>query len=148
MVHSAAELSLFLKARRGSLTPEEVGLPDGINRRRVRGLRREEVAQLAGVSVDYYTRIEQGRSGAVSDEVLQALARALVLSADERRYLHNLAGNITRRSARAARATEPCTLPRRPGRPSAPNCARCCAPWRGRPRRCSAAGSTSWPGTR
>ncbi|GAA1090116.1 helix-turn-helix domain-containing protein [Nocardiopsis composta] len=114
MVHSAAELSLFLKARRGSLTPEEVGLPDGINRRRVRGLRREEVAQLAGVSVDYYTRIEQGRSGAVSDEVLQALARALVLSADERRYLHNLAGNITRRSARAARATEPCTPPETP----------------------------------
>ncbi|MFW5416472.1 helix-turn-helix domain-containing protein [Nocardiopsis sp. CNT-189] len=114
MVQSAAELSLFLKARRDALAPEDVGLPGGINRRRVRGLRREEVAQLAGVSVDYYTRIEQGRGGAVSDEVLQALARALVLSADERRYLRNLAGNAVRRSTRAARPAEPCTPPEVP----------------------------------
>ncbi|WP_067974075.1 helix-turn-helix transcriptional regulator [Nocardiopsis trehalosi] len=93
MVHAEAELGLFLKARRAALTPAEVGLPDGVNRRRVSGLRREEVAMLAGVSVDYYTRIEQGRSGAVSTEVLTALADALRLSGDERAYLLNLAGS-------------------------------------------------------
>jgi len=91
MVDVRSELGPFLKGRRAALSPAELGLPEGANRRRVRGLRREEVAQLAGVSVDYYTRIEQGRATAVSAEILDAVAGALRLNADERRYLHNVA---------------------------------------------------------
>ncbi|MFC3997790.1 helix-turn-helix transcriptional regulator [Nocardiopsis sediminis] len=114
MMHSEAELSLFLKARRAALDPEQVaGLPRTLNRRRVRGLRREEVAQLAGVSVDYYTRIEQGRGGAVSAEVLGALSDALRLSDTERTYLRNLAGRNTRRSG-ASSADGVCAPPAMP----------------------------------
>ncbi|AJC56695.1 helix-turn-helix transcriptional regulator [Streptomyces sp. 769] len=91
MLHGEIEISAFLKARRAALDPAEVGLPDGFGRRRVRGLRREEVAQLAGISVDYYTRIEQGRAPAVSDSVLDAVARALRLSDGEVAYLRNIA---------------------------------------------------------
>ncbi|WP_438486529.1 helix-turn-helix transcriptional regulator [Streptomyces sp. S186] len=91
MLHGEIEISAFLKARRAALDPAEVGLPDGFGRRRVRGLRREEVARLAGVSVDYYTRIEQGRAPAVSDAVLDAIARALRLSDGEVTYLRNVA---------------------------------------------------------
>lgn len=91
MVDVRSELGPFLKGRRAALSPTDLGLPEGANRRRVRGLRREEVAQLAGVSVDYYTRIEQGRATAVSAEILDAVAGALRLNADERRYLHNMA---------------------------------------------------------
>jgi transcriptional regulator with XRE-family HTH domain len=90
MGHAEDEISPFLKARRAALDPAELGLPDGLARRRVRGLRREEVAQLAGVSVDYYTRIEQGRAPAVSDAVLDAVARALRLTPDEHAYLRNI----------------------------------------------------------
>ncbi|NIH87254.1 helix-turn-helix domain-containing protein [Amycolatopsis granulosa] len=86
-----ADLGAFLKARRAALDPRELGLPEGVTRRRVPGLRREELAQLAGISVDYLTRLEQGRARNVSDEVLDALARALRLAPDERTYLHNLA---------------------------------------------------------
>ncbi|MBV2366990.1 helix-turn-helix domain-containing protein [Streptomonospora nanhaiensis] len=97
MVHRDDELGRFLiRARRAALTPERVGLPAGVNRRRVAGLRREEVALLAGVSVDYYTRIEQGRGRAVSPEVLHALADALRLNRDERAYLDNLAAHLAR----------------------------------------------------
>ncbi|KUO18445.1 XRE family transcriptional regulator [Streptomyces dysideae] len=81
----------FLRARRGRVAPEHVGLPGG-GRRRVRGLRREELAQLAGISVDYYVRLEQGRATQPSPEVLDALARALGLDAAERRHLTTLAG--------------------------------------------------------
>ncbi|WP_424212787.1 helix-turn-helix domain-containing protein [Streptomyces sp. BI20] len=81
----------FLAARRGRVSPAEVGIPAGA-RRRVPGLRREELAQLAGISVDYYVRLEQGRANAPSDEVLTALARALRLDASERRHLETLAG--------------------------------------------------------
>jgi transcriptional regulator with XRE-family HTH domain len=81
----------FLRARRGRVTPEQVGLPGG-RRRRVRGLRREELAQLAGISVDYYVRLEQGRATQPSLEVLDALAGALGLDAAERRHLDTLAG--------------------------------------------------------
>ncbi|MCC3775459.1 helix-turn-helix domain-containing protein [Streptomyces sp. UNOB3_S3] len=82
----------FLRARRGRVAPEHVGLTGG-GRRRVRGLRREELAQLAGISVDYYVRLEQGRATQPSPEVLDALARALGLDAAERGHLATLAGS-------------------------------------------------------
>ncbi|MEU8684364.1 helix-turn-helix transcriptional regulator [Streptomyces sp. NPDC048611] len=91
MLYAEIEISAFLKARRAALDPADLGLPGGVNRRRVRGLRREEVAQLAGISVDYYTRIEQGRAPAISDSVLDAIARALRLSGGEVTYLRNIA---------------------------------------------------------
>ncbi len=84
------QITPFLKARRAALDPAALGLPAGVARRRVRGLRREEVAQLAGISVDYYTRIEQGRAPAISDAVLDAIARALRLTAAEHTYLRNI----------------------------------------------------------
>jgi transcriptional regulator with XRE-family HTH domain len=71
--------------------PQDAGLPDFGGQRRVPGLRREELAQLAGISVDYYVRLEQGRNQHVSDTVLGAVARALQLSADELAHLRNLA---------------------------------------------------------
>jgi transcriptional regulator with XRE-family HTH domain len=83
------QLGDFLRARRGRLDPHDVGLVQH-GRRRVPGLRREEVAQLAGVSPDYYTRLEQGRGGQVSDTVLDALGRALRLTETERLYLSDL----------------------------------------------------------
>ncbi|MFE0188744.1 helix-turn-helix transcriptional regulator [Streptomyces sp. NPDC058989] len=98
MLHAEIEISSFLKARRAALDPADLGLSGGVGRRRVRGLRREEVAQLAGISVDYYTRIEQGRAQAISETVLDAIARALRLSGGEVRYLHNVAAP-RRRSA-------------------------------------------------
>ncbi|GHF53930.1 MULTISPECIES: helix-turn-helix transcriptional regulator [Streptomyces] len=85
-------LGSFLRARRGRVAPEHVGIEGG-RRRRVRGLRREELSQLAGISVDYYVRLEQGRATQPSPEVLDALARALGLDAAERQHLANLAGN-------------------------------------------------------
>ncbi|WP_411140374.1 helix-turn-helix domain-containing protein [Streptomyces sp. x-80] len=91
MLHADIAISPFLKARRAALDPADLGLPDGLARRRVRGLRREEVAQLAGISVDYYTRIEQGRAPAISDAVLDAIARALRLTEGELAYLRNVA---------------------------------------------------------
>ena len=86
-----AELGQFLRSRRARLSPEETGLPAYGGRRRVPGLRREELAQLAGVSVDYYVRLEQGRTDHVSQAVLDAVARALRLGRDERDHLGNLA---------------------------------------------------------
>ncbi|MEU0028043.1 helix-turn-helix transcriptional regulator [Streptomyces sp. NPDC006335] len=106
------DLGDFLRSRRARIRPEEVGLPSH-GRRRVPGLRREEVAQLAGVSVDYYIRLEQGRgpggpsrtkSGGVSDAVLDAVARVLRLDETERAYLHAV--------ARPRRQTERPTRPR------------------------------------
>jgi transcriptional regulator with XRE-family HTH domain len=85
------ELGAFLKARRSELTPSDVGLPEGGTQRRVSGLRREEVAQLAAISTDYYTRLEQGRISA-SAPVLASLARVLQLNDDQRTYLYELAG--------------------------------------------------------
>jgi transcriptional regulator with XRE-family HTH domain len=82
----------FLQARRARLRPEDVGLRDLGPRRRVSGLRREELAQLAGVSVSYYTRLEQGLSRGASAEVLDAIARALRLDGHERDHLDRLAG--------------------------------------------------------
>lgn len=90
-VWNQAELAAFLRSRRERRRPHEVGLPSG-GRRRTPGLRRQEVAQLAGVSVDYYVRIEQARGPHPSRQVLAALARALLLTRDEREYLFRLAG--------------------------------------------------------
>jgi transcriptional regulator with XRE-family HTH domain len=86
-----AELADFLRTRRARLGPGDVGLPSA-SRRRTPGLRREEVALLAGVSVDYYTRLEQARGPRPSRQVLAALARALRLTGDERDHLFRLAG--------------------------------------------------------
>lgn len=85
------KLGRFLAARRAELDPGRLGLPDTGSQRRVTGLRREEVAQLASISTDYYTRIEQGRMQA-SDAVLESLAQALRLSDDQRIYLFEVAG--------------------------------------------------------
>jgi transcriptional regulator with XRE-family HTH domain len=85
------ELASFLRARREALRPADAGLPGG-QRRRTPGLRRQEVAELAGLSVDYYIRLEQARGPRPSRQVLSALARALMLSADERSYLCRVAG--------------------------------------------------------
>lgn len=84
-------LGEFLRARRARIDPQDVGLPVFGGRRRVAGLRREELAQLAGVSVSYYTRLEQGQSVNASDAVLDAIASALRLDDHERRHLHALA---------------------------------------------------------
>ncbi|WP_405869739.1 MULTISPECIES: helix-turn-helix domain-containing protein [unclassified Streptomyces] len=86
-----AELSEFLRTRRARLKPEDVGLPDFGRHRRVPGLRREELAQLAGVSVAYYTRLEQGNGRNVSAEVLDSIARALRLTDAEQAHLTHLA---------------------------------------------------------
>jgi len=96
------ELGSFLQSARSRLSPEEVGLNTHGKRRRVTGLRREEVAQLAGVSVNYYTRLEQGQNRNASPEVLDALATALRLRPDERAHLIDLA-----RSPRAGRMESP-----------------------------------------
>ncbi|MEU7333751.1 helix-turn-helix transcriptional regulator [Streptomyces parvus] len=89
-VKQARELGRFLRSRRSHVTPESAGVP-ALGRRRVPGLRREEVAGLAGVSTVYYTRLEQGRATNPSDAVLDALARVLRLDATERVHLHDLA---------------------------------------------------------
>jgi transcriptional regulator with XRE-family HTH domain len=94
----------FLRARRERVQPEDVGLPD-LGRRRVPGLRREELATLAGVSADYYVRLEQGRERHPSEQVIDALARALRLDDDATAHLHELARPTPRRR-RAARRTE------------------------------------------
>jgi transcriptional regulator with XRE-family HTH domain len=87
------QLAEFLRSRRIRVGPEQVGLPAG-TRRRTPGLRREEVAGLAGISVDYYTRLEQARGPRPSRQVLTALARALRLADDERNHLFHLAGEV------------------------------------------------------
>ncbi|MGW3176848.1 helix-turn-helix domain-containing protein [Streptomyces sp. NPDC001153] len=98
-----AELSEFLRSRRARLKPEDVGLPDFGRHRRVPGLRREELAQLAGVSVAYYTRLEQGNGRNVSAEVLGSIARALRLSDAEHAHLTHLAKPKSHKKKPAAR---------------------------------------------
>ncbi|MBM7440206.1 helix-turn-helix domain-containing protein [Streptomyces sp. HB132] len=98
-----AELSEFLRSRRARLKPEDVGLPDLGRHRRVPGLRREELAQLAGVSVAYYTRLEQGNGQNVSGEVLGAIASALRLTDAEQAHLTHLAKPRQHRKRGAAR---------------------------------------------
>ncbi|MEU6353950.1 helix-turn-helix transcriptional regulator [Streptomyces sp. NPDC047072] len=101
------EIRGFLMSRRAGITPEQAGLPHVSGNRRVKGLRREEVAMLAGLSVEYYTRIERGRLGGASESVLDAIARALRLDDDERAHLYDLARNVSpgSRRTRPARAS-------------------------------------------
>ncbi|MEV4512727.1 helix-turn-helix transcriptional regulator [Dactylosporangium sp. NPDC049525] len=89
----------FLRNRRGRVSPAEAGLPAGTGRRQTPGLRREELAALAGVSVDYYTRLERGRDTNPGRAVLDALATVLRLDDDERAHLHRLAHSEVPRSA-------------------------------------------------
>lgn len=98
-------LGEFLRACRSRLVPDEVGVPR-TGRRRVSGLRREELAQLAGMSVDYYTRLEQGRSRTASHAVLDALAAALRLDGAERAHLFDLAGDHRPRHEAPGRALQ------------------------------------------
>ncbi|MGP3688128.1 helix-turn-helix transcriptional regulator [Streptomyces sp. IBSNAI002] len=98
-----AELGEFLRSRRARLRPEDVGLRDYGRHRRVPGLRREELALLAGVSVAYYTRLEQGSGHNVSAEVLDALAQALRLDGTERAHLTDLARPQARRRRQSHR---------------------------------------------
>jgi transcriptional regulator with XRE-family HTH domain len=101
-VINKAGFSAFLREQRHSLTPHEAGLPSTVHRR-TPGLRRQEVAQLAGISIDYYIKLEQGRGATPSAQVLSALARALLLTQDERNYLFHLAGDTSQHT------TEPST---------------------------------------
>lgn len=101
-----AQLAHFLRRSRARLAPSDVGLVVGV-RRRTPGLRREEVAQLAGMSADYYTRLEQSRGPRPSRQILGALARALRLSEDERDHLFHLAGEEPPRDAGAAGHVRP-----------------------------------------
>jgi transcriptional regulator with XRE-family HTH domain len=105
----ARELGDFLRARRNRLRPEDVGLQPG-GRRKVPGLRREELALLAGLSTDYYQRMEQGRDVRPSEDILDALATALVLDEEERRHLFTLA-HAARRSAAVSGRRSPERVP-------------------------------------
>jgi transcriptional regulator with XRE-family HTH domain len=96
MVVKANALGEYLRARRQQVRPEDVGLVPGA-RRRVQGLRREELAMLAGISAEYYLRLEVGRDKNPSAQVVEALARALQLDIKATKYLHNLANPITSR---------------------------------------------------
>lgn len=100
------QLGQFLQTRRSQLRPEDVGLLAHGDRRRVPGLRREELALLAGVSPSYYSRLEQGQSSNASPEVLDAIAQALRLDEAERRHLHNLATGTRRRAGTRRSAPE------------------------------------------
>jgi transcriptional regulator with XRE-family HTH domain len=94
------ELGRFLRARREGVRPADVGLPAATGSRRTPGLRREELATLAGVSIDYYTRLERGRETRPSPAVIDALARALLLDTEEHEYLRSLAAMAARRAPR------------------------------------------------
>ena len=101
-----ADLATFLRARRARLSPRQAGLPL-TGQRRTPGLRRQEVAQLAGLSVDYYIRLEQARGPNPSRQVLSALARALMLTCDERDYLFRVAGESPPPVSRPSREITP-----------------------------------------
>ncbi len=102
----SSEIREFLRTRRARITPDQAGLAPHGGARRVPGLRREEVAQLAGVSVDYYIRLERGRTRGVSEAVLEAIARALQLDDTERAHLFDLAQPTASR-ARSKRPLAP-----------------------------------------
>lgn len=99
------EVREFLMSRRANLTPELAGIPDFGGERRVPGLRREEVAMLAGVSIDYYIRLERGDIGGASDSVLDSLARALQLDDVERQHLYDLARTASNLPASGQKAS-------------------------------------------
>ncbi|MFJ8025491.1 helix-turn-helix transcriptional regulator [Streptomyces sp. NPDC096311] len=109
---SAHEIREFLATRRAKITPQQAGLPAfGSGNRRVPGLRREEVALLAGVSIDYYARLERGQLAGASEEVLDALCHALQLDDAERSHLRDLAAAQRRRPARRATRRAKTTVP-------------------------------------
>lgn len=100
-----SDIREFLASRRAKITPQQAGLPAYGGNRRVPGLRREEVAMLAGVSIDYYVRLERGHLAGASEEVLDAVAGALQLDEAERAHLYDLARTVARRPARRTRRT-------------------------------------------
>lgn len=102
-----AQIREFLASRRARITPGQAGLPAYGGTRRVAGLRREEVALLAGVSIDYYVRMERGNLAGASDAVLEGVARALQLDDAERAHLFDLARASERQPARLRRSREP-----------------------------------------
>ncbi|WP_406215882.1 helix-turn-helix transcriptional regulator [Streptomyces decoyicus] len=106
-VDATQELAAFLRARRERLDPHDFALPSRQQARRTPGLRREEVAELAGVSIDYIVRLEQGRGLRPSANVVEALARALRLAPDERAYLFNLAQQRPRNADEPATTAAP-----------------------------------------
>lgn len=108
LVDHRADAREFLVSRRARVTPAETGLPVYDDKRRVPGLRREEVALLAGVSVDYYARLERGNLAGVSDSVLESVARALRLDEAEREHLFTLARSASS-PTRAPRSSKPVT---------------------------------------
>jgi transcriptional regulator with XRE-family HTH domain len=112
MTSEQTELGRFLRARREGVLPTDVGLPAGTRVRRTPGLRREEIAALAGVSIDYYTRLERGKETRPSPAVVDALGDALRLDDEERDYLRDLAAQAARR------APEPRAAPSRTVRPT------------------------------
>ena len=139
-MNAATDIAEFLATRRARITPEQVGLPS-YGKRRVPGLRREEVASLAGVSADYYRRLERGQVSGVSELVLEALARALQLDDAERAHLFDLA-RAARRAVAGSRSARG-----RPRRASARSCS--ASSTRSRRRRSSAPSTaTTWPPTR
>lgn len=106
-VDTVQELAAFLRTRRERLDPRDFGLPSRRRSRRTPGLRREEVAELAGVSIDYVVRLEQARGLRPSAEVVEALSRALRLAPDERAYLFDLAGQRPRNADKPATTAAP-----------------------------------------
>lgn len=106
-VDPTRELAAFLRTRRERLDPGDVGLPARRQARRTPGLRREEVAELAGISIDYLVRLEQARPLRPSADVVEALARALRLTSDERTYLYDLARQRPRTTAEPAATAAP-----------------------------------------
>lgn len=102
-----AEIRDFLTSRRARITPQQAGLPDYGGKRRVPGLRRSELATLAGISVEYLTQLERGNVAGASDSVLDSLARALQLDEAERTHLFDLARAASgpRRTSRRGRVT-------------------------------------------
>jgi transcriptional regulator with XRE-family HTH domain len=106
-----SEIRDFLTTRRARITPEQAGLPAYGTTRRVPGLRREEAAMLAGVSVDYYTRLERGNLSGVSESVLESLVRGLRLDDAEREHLYDLARQANKSARPARRRTTPAVRP-------------------------------------
>ncbi|MFD7505599.1 helix-turn-helix transcriptional regulator [Streptomyces sp. NPDC059850] len=106
-----SDIRAFLASRRAKITPQQAGLPAYGGNRRVPGLRREEVAMLAGVSVDYYVRLERGHLAGASEEVLDSVANALRLDDAERAHLDDLARAVARRPARRRTKRAPGPLP-------------------------------------
>lgn len=97
-MRASTELGEFLRARRARLRPSDAGLPPGVGLRRTPGLRREELATLAGLSIDYYIRLEQGKETNPSTAILDGLARALHLTDEEHEHLYALANHAARRA--------------------------------------------------